>query len=261
MTAAATATAKAKANANATSEATAVKVIARITWLRLRRGRSKWVSLLLALLPVVFATLLGVFGADEDRGWEMVMTFTLRLAAMLSVAIHLAPSVGEELESRTYTYLWSRPMPRRALVLGKLVATAPMAAALFVVAVSVSWIIAWQADAGEHLGDLVRALLAVVGAVAAGSSLALVAGTFFPRHPLAVILGYVIVGDRLLGFIPALRMVSVYYHAISIAGVRDPMLLSESLSAGLVGILVLAVGWLALAVWRVERTEYALPDG
>jgi ABC-2 type transport system permease protein len=247
--------------AKSTSELTALKVIARITWLRLLRGRSKWVSLLLAFLPVVFAALLTLFGADTDRSWDMVATYVLRLGAMLAVAVHLAPSVGEELESRTYTYLWSRPMPRRALLLGKLVATTPIAAAIFVVSVSATWLVVWQGDAGEHLGDLLSMLLATIGAVAAGSSLALVAGSFFPRHPLAVILGYVIMGDRLLGFIPALRQVSVYFHAISVAGVRDPMLLSATMTAGLVGLLVLTVGWLGLAIWRVERTEYALPDG
>jgi ABC-type Na+ efflux pump permease subunit len=249
-----------KSNTNTISEATSIRVIARITWLRLLRGRSKWVSLLLAVLPVVFAGLLSMFRADTDRSWDLVAGFVLGLGGMLAVAVHLAPSVGEELDSRTYTYLWSRPMPRRSLLLGKLLATAPVAAALFVVSVSLAWLVTWGADA-DHVGDLLRTLLGTVGVVAAGSAMALVAGAFFPRHPLAVILAYVLVGDLLLRFVPALRMVSIYYHAIGAAGVRDPLLVSESMTAGLVGLVVLTVAWLALAVWRVERAEYALPDG
>ena len=41
----------------------AVAIVARLTWLRLRRGRSKWVSALLALVPPAIGFL---FGFDDS---------------------------------------------------------------------------------------------------------------------------------------------------------------------------------------------------
>jgi ABC-type transport system involved in multi-copper enzyme maturation permease subunit len=238
-----------------------VIILARLAWLRLWRGRTKWLSGLLALLPPIFAALL--LGGHDGREeiWEIVIYFTLSLAVLIAVAVQLAPSVGDELESRTYTYLWSRPVRRSALLLGKLLATTPPIAAAFVVSESVAWAVVWQADAGAHVEQLLRALLATLGVVGAGAALALATSALLPRRPLAFVLGYIMLGEQLLGFVPLLRYTSISFHASAISAAHPSNLVVGTLADGLLGLAVLTVVWLGLAIWRVERAEYALPDG
>jgi ABC-type transport system involved in multi-copper enzyme maturation permease subunit len=246
----------------AAAGASPIAILARLTWLRLRRGRAKWVSALLALTPPVLGLLLELDESlDPGDRWKLVLYLSL-VPVLLATALHLASAVGDELESRTYTYLWSRPMPRRALIFGKLLGTLPMVAVAFFVSITVLWAVIWQGDAGAHLGELGRALFGVAGAIVASAALALVAGTFFPRYPLAIMLGYVLIGDQLLSIVPAVRQLSITYQAGQLAGVAMPgMPMDGTLTSGLVTLLALTAVWLGLALWRVERTEYALPDG
>ena len=239
-----------------------VAVLTRLAWMRLLRGRTKWLSGLLALMPPAFAALL-VGGGDETpaEAWEIVGFFAMQLPALLAIAVHLAPAVGDELESRTYTYLWSRPMRRRAVLYGKLLATAPPIAALFLLSVVGTWAVIWQGDAGAHLEELARALLATLGVVSAGAMLALATSSLLPRRPLAFVLGYVLLGEQLMGFVPLLQKVSISFHAASISGTHPPELVVGTLADGVLGLVVLSVVWLGVAVWRVESAEYALPDG
>jgi ABC-2 type transport system permease protein len=241
----------------------AIGIIARLTWMRLRRGRAKWVSALLAVLPPLFAALmqLGPSNEDSDEKWQMAAYFAVQLPVLLATVLHLASAVGDELESKTYTYLWSRPMPRRALLLGKLVGTLPALVVTFLASMTITWAVVWQADAGAHVTELLRALLAVVLAIGASASLALVAGSFFPRHPLALMLVYVIIGEQFIGMVPAVQQVSIAYHAAQVSGAHPPSMLVGDPSDGVIGLVVLTLVWLGLALWKIERAEYALPDG
>jgi hypothetical protein len=239
-----------------------VTIIARLAWLRLWRGRTKWVTLLLALLPPIFAALL-LAGAEEQvpMVWAIATFFTLRLPVLLAVAVHLAPSVGDELESRTYTYLWSRPMPRRALLYGKLLATLPPIAAAFLVSMVAVWVVVFQDDLGAHVTELLRGLLAMAAVIGAGGALTIAASALFPKRPLAFVLGYIMLGEQLLHFVPLLQQVSIAFHASEISGAPMPYMRVGSMLDGLIGLAVLSAIWLGVAIWRVERAEYALPDG
>jgi len=82
--------------------------------------------------------------------------------------------------------------------------------------------VVWQGEAAAHLGELVSGILGVGAAIVASAALAAVAGTFFPRHPLAIMLGYVLFADQLLGLVPAVRNLSIKYLAGVIAGTHVP---------------------------------------
>jgi ABC-type transport system involved in multi-copper enzyme maturation permease subunit len=239
-----------------------VSAVARLTWMRLWRSRSPLVTLLLAAAPPLLAGLVVAAGRnDAEDAWAAGAYIGLGLALFIAAAVLLAPSIGEELETRTYTYLWSRPLRRRVVVFGKLLGIAPALVGLFAISLTVTWGVAFRGEAGDHLGDLARALLAVVLVTGASASFAIAAGTLFPRRPLGMVLGYVFAIERLGTLVAALSDISVPYHAAAILDIRPPGIVpSGDLMDGVIGLAWWSALWLAVAVWRVERTEYALPD-
>jgi hypothetical protein len=122
-------------------------------------------------------------------------------------------------------------------------------------------VVVWGADPAAHLPELARALGATVAVVISGAALALVAGAWVPKWPLAILLLYLLLGERLLEFVPLLQKISIAYHASAISGTHPGKgVVVGSLSEGVIGLLVLSFVWIVLTVWRVETTEYALPD-
>ena len=91
---------------------------------RMLRGRTLVVAGVFALLPVAYTFLAGMNG---DRGaWSDIFPPLVMLAALVA-PLFMASSMAEEIEERTYTYLWSRPVPRWSVVMGKLCASIPIA--------------------------------------------------------------------------------------------------------------------------------------
>ncbi|HEX7700975.1 MAG TPA: ABC transporter permease subunit, partial [Kofleriaceae bacterium] len=121
-------------NRDVPSIGAALSALARLTFTRLLRGKLMWVSLAIACLPIALATALG---REPSTALDITFKIELFVIAILP-ALFAAPAIGEELEDRTATYLWSRPLPRWSILAGKLLALAP-----FVMAILVgSWIAA-----------------------------------------------------------------------------------------------------------------------
>jgi ABC-type transport system involved in multi-copper enzyme maturation permease subunit len=237
--------------------ATATGVIARLTRTRTWRGRTVWVSGLLMLAAPLF----GLLGQDEGHAWEKVVHVTLRLPILLAVAVHLSAGVGEEIEDRTYTYLWSRPIPRAALVLGKLLAVVPMLTVGFMVSVALAWGLLQGVEEPPDLELLVRAELAVFGVVLASGALAIGAGALFPKRPLAFVLIYIMMGEQVLPFVPMLNQLSIAFHGFGLAGAYPPVIQANTVIGSIIGLGVLTSIWLGVALWRVSSAEYSSADG
>src|SRR5205823_10135669 len=106
----------------------------------------------------------------------------LPLAPMLlSAAV-----VGEEIEARTYTYLWARPAPRGALVLGKCTVYALALVPAFLTGVLATFAIA-LARTPEDIVPSLPQLARVVATVALGvpiyTCVAAGVGTLLVRRP------------------------------------------------------------------------------
>jgi ABC-type transport system involved in multi-copper enzyme maturation permease subunit len=99
----------------------------RVTWRRLFRGRALAVSVLIAALPIALAAAMtGKPLIDGPAGAIQLLVLAL-LPPMF-----VASSLGEEIEDRTTTYLWSRPIARWTIVIGKLLALVPVSIVLVV---------------------------------------------------------------------------------------------------------------------------------
>ena len=235
-----------------------VLILARLAWTRLWRGRSIYVTAFLMLVPVAMAALERAF--DRGPGRFAVVTETgLRFLVTLAAAIHLSGAVGDEVEARTYTYLWSRPLSRRALLFGKLLAVVPVLVAASAVSFTLAYLIVWGGEAGDHLGELGRALLAAAAGNVAAAAFSVGAGALFPRHPLVFTLAVFLSAEQVLFLVPNAASASILYHVRAVAGLPGPVD-APGLVGALVGLAVLSAIWLAVGVWRVERAEYATVD-
>lgn len=221
--------------------------IAALTLTRTLRSRALWVGALIALMPVVFAALLRIYDRPPHGMLQDVLAFEQLLLAVLP-ALFVAAAIGEDIEDRTTTYVWSRPVPRWTVLAGKLLTLVPIVAAFMVA----SWAIASQV--GPQLGPSAASIGALaVGAVGI-SMIAATIGTLVPRHGMALTICYMLFFDLPVGLLPGtLKELSVSHHVRVIADVVETQ--PESAQLAVIGIAIISIVWLAIALLRIRRLE------
>lgn len=227
-----------------------IGTIASLTLARLRRSRIVWAALGIALIPVAAAAVLrGHF--VHDPGALMPSLYVPQLLVLAVIpALFVASSIGEEIEDRTITYLWSRPLPRWHVIAGKLVALAPVAVAISLV----GWLLAVAIGTGGLAPG--RTILGLGAAALANSLIAAGIATIAPKHGMALTIIYMLLFDLPLGEIPAsLQALSVTHQARIIADIVVPGLPPESPVNGAISMAVIATIWLTVGLWRIRRLE------
>lgn len=222
----------------------AVREVAGLTLRRVSRGRTLWVAGIIAVVPVVFGALLRSVGTRGNLTDEL-LSFQLLVLAVLP-PMFIASSIGEEIEDRTITYLWSRPIPRWAVVVGKLLALAPISMVL----IAVSWHLACTLGLKEV--PAVRSHVALVAAAGVISAVATGVAVLVPRHGMALTIGYMLI-DFFLGLIPAsIENLSVLHHvnAISLPKPDGP-----GVATSAVWLAGVAAAWVSAALWRIRNLE------
>lgn len=220
------------------SSGTAVATIARLTWKRLFRGRALWIGVVVAALPIAFSL------AVQAKSRATEFTFVIEIL-VLSVLppLYIASSIGEEIEHRTTTYLWSRPIARWTVLVGKLVALAPIA----VVLVVASWMLAIRL--GFHELPHVESCVGLGAGALATAAISAGIATVVPKHGMGLAIAYLGI-DFVIGQIPAsLQLLSATHQTT---------LLARSGSGRLepaIALAVIATFWLALGLYRVRRLE------
>lgn len=230
-----------------------IATIAQLTLKRMRRGQAVWVALGIAMLPVIVAVVLRQ--AVHDSMERLTFTLDLYVVEMFVLAVvpalFVSSSIGEEIEDKTITYLWSRPLPRWHVIAGKLVALAPIA----VVATLVGWLLAIQVAT-----DALAPGWTIVGIAAAAIAVSMIAAgiaTLAPKHGMALTIIYMLLFDVPVGEIPAsLQSLSVTHQARLIAGIAGHGVhaMSDRLTPAIT-MVIIAGAWLALGLWKIRRTE------
>lgn len=219
---------------------TAILVLARLTLVRVLRGRAVWVSGAIAAFPILFAFV------ARDRAPDLadqLLVFEQFVLAILP-AMFVASSIGEEIEDRTMTYLWSRPLPHGAVLAGKLVALIPL-----VIALSLA---CWLGSlAAGNAPITARGIAGIATGAAAICILAAGMALLVPRQGTALTICYLLFFDLPFGYLPAsLRAVSVSFHTRVLCGAEAG---SVAASLGELGVLVAI--WGGVAIWRLRRLE------
>ncbi len=224
----------------------ATRVIAQVTARRMVRGRALWVGALISLLPIGFAALTAARRESEVAEPATVFNMVQLLLAVLP-ALFVASSIGEDIEDRTITYLWSRPVPRWSVLVDKLLATLPV---VWVLSIA-SWIAASYAGGNEPSPESCVALLL------GGSALAIIAATIAtlaPRYGMALTVVYMLFFDLPLGVMPAaIKNLSITEHGRTIADFKG--LAEDSPTSAAIGIAVVGAVWGLIGLWRIRRLE------
>jgi ABC-type transport system involved in multi-copper enzyme maturation permease subunit len=226
------------------STAEALSALARVTLRRTLRRKAVWIALAFALLPRVFVQAMGrrALVSHSDDAFNV----TLLLLAVVP-PLFVAGAIGEEIEDRTATYLWSRPLARWTLVVGKLLVLAPLAVAV----VCAGWILA-SLSVDDSLVLPLRTTLAIGAGALAISVVSAGIATLVPKHGMALTIVYVL-ADLTIGALPiSLSRLSVTKQAGVIATFQsDTTTIAESAAA----MAAIAAVWLIVALRRIRRLE------
>ena len=237
-------------------------------------GRRALACAALAAGPPAMAWMLAGLGTKTsgaaiaaNLGWFLLLQVVVPLLALVCGSA----VVTEEIEDRTITYLFSRPIPRASVLLGRWLAALvfvsvllSLSALLMVACASVSTAPGPSPDA-RVLGSLLGG--AVLGGIVY-SALFAAAGVFF-RHPMIVGLGYAFAIEGFLTNLPGRNQaltVQYYLRSLVASGGSaswqdvegfDPARFHAAASPLLTLLLVTAVV-LSVASWRIARREFVL---
>jgi len=241
---------------------------------RLLRARRTLIVLILALGPAVIAWLASHLAKSpspgelaSNAGWLLILQVVVPLTGLVLGSA----AVAEEVDDRTLTYLFTRPMPRAALLLGRFAAIAVVLTAILLIGVALFLLAASRARGeGEPLvAGIARPLLCATllgGVVYAALAAALGA---FVKHPMIVGLGYAFAIEGFLANLPGRnQLLTVQHHLRSwVAASGEPAwgrvesFQASGLLEGGTALVVLAsitIGALVLGSWRLSRREFVM---
>jgi ABC-type transport system involved in multi-copper enzyme maturation permease subunit len=243
-----------------------VRLLAALSLRRARRGKLVWLTVAILALPVAAAILALVTGNGGRPFFDKLLEVLLRYLAPFIMALHASATVAEEVQGRTITYLFSRPVARWTLPVGKYLGNLAVNATLLVVATALIYLGAMLgegADLGRELPALGRGLCAVALAALHFGALASAFGAMATSFPFVATLIYVLIVEVGFAFVPGwFKVTAMTVHLRAIAGLYRPELgtfLSDPqlpLPVSLAVVLVVSAGWLGIAVSWVGSTEY-----
>jgi ABC-type transport system involved in multi-copper enzyme maturation permease subunit len=154
--------------------------------------------------------------------------------------------IADEVEEKTITYLFTRPISRGAIVLGKYLAYLVCVAAVVLPSVALMFLIMVPfANMGILFGKVLTDLGVIALGLAAYGAVFLLAGVTFKR-PLVGGLVFV------FGWEPLALVLPGYLRHLTIAYYLQPA------SSSVAGLVLIAAGAVFLAMRTIERREYVL---
>lgn len=248
-------------------------VVARQAFLGAFRGKRGIALIALAALPVLIAWLYVRFGVDVARAQFLITVlmgtyqFVVPFAGLfLGVAV-----LGDEIDGRTVTYLFTRPVPRPVIYLGRLAgATSGFSVVLVLSLLAAARIFGAEIELGsrEVLGTL---LVAVVGLFVYAALFAAMRAVIQRALFVGFLLGFIVEG--VISKLPAsgISQWSIWHH-LAVIQVRlfeeQPYQLREVLGGisasetardSLLVLGVLFAVSLAAGLWLVRSREVRVP--
>ena len=241
---------------------------------RVWTSRRALACLLLGAIPPGVAALVGRLrdtippeSLATHLGWLLVLQVIVPLVTLVAGSA----VVAEEVEDRTLSYLFSRPIPRPAVLLGRWLATLVLVWTVLLLSTGLMLLLAARPGA-PGAGVDVRVARPLLEAVALGaavySALFAVAGVFL-RHPMIAGLGYAFAIEGFLANLPGKNQaLTIQYHLRSwiaahgseswrqVEGFAETRF--ESGETALRTLLLALLVVLLLGAWRIARREFVL---
>ena len=206
------------------------------------------------------------FASDEARDYQAMQVLVLSTVVVPLIALLLGTgALASEREGGTLAFLFTRPFPRAAVVLGKALA----AIAVANVATLLGTILVWLAMGAPAEGEVLGGALALMLEATALTAVFVLFGTLLARS-LYLGLAYVVFVEGVFGNVVSTQSsYTVTYHARVLLSewsgeaLRGTNLLDgvgESAFGSLLTLLVVAAAAIAGACLWVEKREYGLKD-
>jgi len=242
----------------------ASSVYAGMTWTRLRRGKLLWVCGALLALPVLGAMVLSAAGHFGRGLFDNLIEIHFRFLIPFVPALLASPCVAEEIESRTFTFVFARPAPRPALVIGKYFAVCVPAVLATLASIALVWLISmirFPSDYADTAMHLTRVEVAAALGVLAFASLASMLGSWFTKHPFVATSVYLLIVEAGLGSTPiVLNLFAISWHLRNLADLPLPEVAFMVLHVPAWGSAIVPFVWmglgLGLASLSVTGAEY-----
>ena len=216
------------------------------------KGKRVLGSVALLCLPAVAAVLLALMGRWGGGVFDELLEPTLAFLAPFLCATFFGPAIADELERGTAGFLFVRPAPRAALLLGRLSAAGPplLGAALASLTVGFFALYAkFPSDMSGALPHLFAALFAMTLAMALYALLSIGLGAGFRKRPVAALLVVFLVDAGLARTPVALRMLSAAHHLHAVAGLPDAGVMALPFDVPRWGSALYLIALVVLAAW------------
>jgi ABC-2 type transport system permease protein len=219
-------------------------------------GRRRVLLLLpLPLLLVGLAVVCRAYNVDPTH-WGQAVVVGLGLAVMLPVITLIVGTgvLGSEVDDGTIVHILTKPLPRRDIILAKLLVAAGVSALVSAIPLFVVGVLA----DGTRFG-LALAAAAAAGAVAYSALFLLL--SLLTRRPVLLGLVYILVWEGLLGrFVSGSRVLSIEQYVITIAdkiAPTDMLPAKVGLTVAIVMSVLFAVGGTLYAIRRLGSFSMA----
>jgi ABC-2 type transport system permease protein len=214
--------------------------------------------LLLLPLPLLLIGLAAICRANDvdPSQWGQAVVVGLGLAVMLPVVSLIVGTgvLGSEVDDGTIVHILTKPLPRRDIILAKLLVAAGVSAL-----VSAVPLFAVGLMAADTRFAVALAVAATVGAVAYSALFLLL--SLLTRRPVLLGLVYILIWEGLLGrFVSGTRVLSIEQYVITIADKIAPtdMLPGKvGLTVAIVMSVIFAIGGTLYAINRLSSFSMA----
>jgi ABC-2 type transport system permease protein len=239
-------------------------------------GEKKIFLLMLFLaIPVVLSLIVRVAGGIppgelELAGGTFLYLLYPQTIVMLLGLLYGTSIVNAELEGKTLTYLFTRPLPKWKIVVSKFAAIGVCISVPSIVSLSISFVILNFPGGGVLFVGLT---LGTVAAVLTYTAIFAAIGTFFQRRPMIVGFVYGAI-ELVLSFVPALvsSLTVTYFLRSLVMRIVNPalppdfpkevlrMLGDAPLATTLLAIVGMIAGALALSSYVTTKKEYVITE-
>lgn len=238
-------------------------VIMRLSLRALLGSRRVWILVgLAALLFAVAGLTRWGSGGAVDVSADVIVNFGFGLLVPIMCLLVGTGVIAPEIEDGSIVYLLAKPLPRRTIVLSKLVVAMAVAVAFCVASIMIASVIAGDQDGQLALSMGVATALASVAYVAVFFMIAVLT-----RNSIIVGLLYALLWEGVLaGYVPGVRTVSVRQWALAPA---EQMLQGNSaiaitsdvgLGTGLILLAATTIGSVVISIQRLKVLSVRVSD-
>ena len=237
-------------------------------------GKKLWIFGLALGLPWILLAMVAAEAVFHDPNNErmalgviLFLIYGIGIPA-LSALMYGTSIIGAEVQNQTLTYLFTRPVARWRIVVGKYLANVGVLTVGTVLSLTVGWMIL----GAKHLSSLYAVSVAAMAAVITYNAVFALIGTMFPRRSLVVGLIYTGVSEGALATVPSLaRNFTGQFHtrtiAFDLSGIsevlpfqRSNILGDATLATAIPSLAAMTIVTLTLTCWLTTTREFALTD-